>query len=375
MKLLSFFNHTRPEPLIHIEISAKRLRDNLAMFREKSGKEVAPVLKSNAYGHGLYEVANALEKEPAPFWVVDSHFEAEFLRHKGFKKKILIAGFVRTQTVLESTLKNVSFTIGSVEQLRDLAKLATRTITLHLKIDTGMHRLGVLLPELEEALALIKASRPLELEGLMSHFASADTDEETTLRQIQMWNAIVSECKDVCDPVRYVHISATAGHKYISLAAANCTRLGLGLYGILPDSSMKGEFPVKPALSMYSILSSVKHVQKGGAIGYGGSYTAPKDMVIGTVPAGYFEGIDRRLSNKSVFLVAGIACPLVGKVSMNTATIDLNAVGAPKLGMEVELISNDASKPNSVCAHTEATDVIPYELLVHIPQHLKRKVI
>jgi alanine racemase len=363
----------RAEPLISIHVDAEQLRTNLRIFSERSGKQVAPVLKSNAYGHGLVEVAYALKDMQLPFLMIDSQFEAEVLRGKNIKVPLLVAGFVRSETIAASRLRDVSYVVGSLDQLRRLAQHVRRRTSVHLKIDTGMHRLGIGLGEIEEALSILRESGPLVLDGLMSHFSAAENDNEKTMRQIQMWNAIVAECKDVCDPVRYLHISATAGHRFLSEAAANATRLGLGLYGILPEPSMQADFPVRPALSMTTLLASVRRIKAGDSVGYGNAFRAPEDMTIGIIPVGYFEGLDRRLSNKGSVRIGGTSCPIIGSISMNMAAIDLSAIAEPAIGMEVEIFSADPEAVNSIENLSRLSGMIPYELLVHIPQHLKRK--
>jgi alanine racemase len=146
--------------------------------------------------------------------------------------------------------------------------------------------------------------------------------------------------------------------------------LGLGLYGISIIDNPK--INLRPALSMQTVISGVKAIQKGDAVGYNNTFIAPKDMLIATIPAGYAEGVDRRLSNIGKVEVNGILCPIVGRVSMNISTIDVSNVSQVKLGDSVTIISNDNSSPISVNSIAKICNTIPYEILVHIPAHLRR---
>ena len=155
-----------------------------------------------------------------------------------------------------------------------------------------------------------------------------------------------------------------------SQSTHNLARLGLGLYGISIIDNPK--INLRPALSMQTIISGVKSIKKGDSVGYNNTFTAPRDVLIATIPAGYAEGVDRRLSNIGQVEVNGILCPIVGRVSMNITTIDVSNVSQVKLGDSVTIISNDNSSPISVNSIAKICNTIPYEILVHIPAHLRR---
>ena len=398
------------EPLIRVEISKSRLIHNLHEFRKIAPKDahgnpqIAPVLKSNAYGHGLIEVANALQHEHhIPFFIVDSYFEAIALRAKGFKHHILIIGYTRPETIRNSNLNNVSFTVTNLETLRAIAlqkidrfestggkigfrspllRLRPKLVHIHLKIDTGMHRQGILPEEIDEAINLLEhdgaGKRPVILEGITSHLCDADNHDETfSESQIHLWNKIVERFRHEFKSLKYVHLSATDGHRMTHDISANVSRLGIGLYGISQNPAINEQLNLLPALEMKTIITGVKNLKEGESVGYGNTFKAKENMKIATIPVGYFEGMDRRLSNNGSVLVGAnrVSCPIIGRVSMNIISIDVTKAVDVKVGDEVIAVSAVSSDQNSIVNIAKKCATISYEIAVHIPAHLKRIVV
>jgi alanine racemase len=360
--------------LITIYIDKSAILHNLQEYRQAYPElEFAPVLKSNAYGHSLVSVARILDSQKLPFLIVDSYYEARLLRDYNIKSPILIIGYVEANIILQSKLSKISFCITSLEQLRCLSYSKNR-LNLHLKIDTGMHRQGIMSSELDEAIKIIKQNPNLNLQGIASHLADADNSKSSSVKkQLKNWEQIQKRLTQAFTNITYTHISATAGVIHTkSNNAHNLARLGLGLYGISIINNPK--INLKPALSMQNIISGIKSIQKGDTVGYNNTFIAPRDMLIATIPAGYAEGVDRRLSNTGQVEVNGILCPIIGRVSMNITTIDVSNVPQIKLGDTVTIISNDNSSPISVANIAKTCNTIPYEILVHIPAHLRRVV-
>ena len=357
--------------LITIYVDKKDILDNLATYRQAYPEiEFAPVLKSNAYGHSLVPIARILDSQRLPFLIVDSYYEARLLRDNNIQTPILIIGYVEPQIMLRSRLPKISFCITSLEQLQQLAR-SQRQLNLHLKIDTDMHRQGVLVSELEQAIQILKNNNNLHLEGISSHLADADNIESKSVpKQLKNWTKARDIMRQNFPTINYSHISATAGVLHTDENTHSLARLGLGLYGIsLADNP---RIKIKPALSMQTMVSGIKKISKGDTVGYNDTFIAPHDMLIATIPAGYAEGIDRRLSNKGQVEVNGILCPIIGRVSMNITTIDVSGVPAVKLGDTVTIISDDNASPISVNNLAKTCQTIPYEILVHIPAHLRR---
>lgn len=356
-------------PIITVEINKRRLLDNVQALREIAPQwQIAPVLKSNAYGHDLVTVAGIVEETSPAFICVDSYPEAETIRHAGIKTPILIMGFTPTPTIRAGRLSKTAFTITSLEQLREIADAS---VTIHLKFDTGMHRRGIEPSALQDVLNVITEAS-CAVEGIMSHFAESEKASDVTKRQISEWNALVAQCKTLLPDVKYYHLANSGGFAYHDKIDANVGRTGLAMYGINPGN-LKCE--LQPVLEMKSIVTEVRTLHAGESVGYSGTYTATRDIKTAVIPVGYFEGLDRRLSNKGIYTAGSATLPIIGRVSMNMSCCDASA--APKLtyGDTITIISADATQANSVVKMAEICETVPYELLVRIPAGLRRVVV
>lgn len=384
------------EPLITVSLSRSHLIHNLHEFMKIAPRgTVAPVLKSNAYGHGLIEVARIIEaerqsdgrakKDRIPFVIVDSFFEAVALRAARIRTPILIIGYTRPETIARSRLKNVSFTITSIETLKHIAEYepswfpwSGNRITIHLKIDTGMHRQGILPDELAQIDDILDMNPEIILEGICSHFADADgADPSITESQIHVWNRLVKHLHEQYSSLKHIHISNTDGHRYVHECHATMSRLGLGLYGLADGTSFSPALDLQPVLRMDTIVSGIKKIHRDDAVGYGATFKAPHDMTIATIPVGYYEGLDRRLSNIGTVLVGDdrVPCPIVGRVSMNITIIDVTHISEIATGTPVTVISDVSTDPNSIVNMARTIHAIPYEPVVFIPATLKRDIV
>ncbi len=379
MKILQYLRHLKNKfssyrPTIEVVISRAHILHNFHAFKKMyPALQFAPVLKSNAYGHGLVPVAKIMAAQDIPFFVVDSLYEAGLLRAAGIKEKILVIGFTPVENILSCRHKKVSFAITSLEQLQQLAAHVQRATTIHIKIDTGMHRQGILPEKISTAIAVIKKNSALHLEGLCSHFATAHCVDKTfSEQQIVVWEAAVTEFKKEFSAIQFFHLANTAGAYFAPRATCNVVRLGIGLFG--KNESPHTEMDLQPTLRVETVVSGVKKLRAGEHVGYNNAFTAPHDMTIATIPAGYFEGIDRRLSNCGTILVGGVECPIIGDVSMNITTIDITHAPHIKLGDAAIVMSDIRSDKNSLDAISKMIGEIPYVVLARIPQHLRRRI-
>jgi alanine racemase len=388
------------EPLITVEISRSRLVHNLNEFRKLApkpafapGGAVAPVLKSNAYGHGLLEVAGILENKKKkgdgqiPFFAVDSYFEAIALRSDGFKPALLIIGYTRPETIARSRLKNVAFTVTGMETLEHLPQENRRMMHIHLKVDTGMRRQGIMPEQADRAIEIIKGNNSIVLDGICSHLCDADdVDESFTESQIHVWNHTAKKFRATFhSSLKYTHLAATDGHYFGHDIDANVSRLGIGLYGLSENAVLTAKLDLQPVLTMKTIVTGVKRLKEGETVGYDRTFKATTDMTIATVPVGYFEGVDRRLSSGPDGAPNGfiqiepkhvgskrVPCPIVGRVSMNITSVDATGI---KIGDTAIVISNNTADPNSIVSMAQKCGTISYEVAVKIPAHLKRVVV
>ena len=362
------------EALVELRISRDAILHNLNAFKSiRTGVAIAPVLKSNAYGHGLTLVGGILADQETPFFCVDSFFEARALRADSINTPLLVIGHTPLETMLRSSLRDVSFCIIGLEELRALASRARAGIRIHIELDTGMHRHGILPEELDDALSLIRSSHRLELEGVYSHLADADTPESPlNAEQIVRWNAAAERVRAAMPSVRYFHCAATAGSAHLPHMTGNVMRLGIGLYGINVSTE---PLDLRPALEMTTRITSLRTVPEGETVGYNATYRAAVPTRIASIPAGYYEGVDRRLSNKGFVYVREIPCPIVGRVSMNITSIDVSDVPNVHAKDTVTVISKNPADKNSIEQIAATCATIPYEILVRLPAHLRRSVV
>lgn len=363
---------SRRNPLITVSIAKDAILHNLHSYQSSYPEQkIAPVLKSNAYGHGLVLVAELLDKEDIAFLMVDSLYEARKLRRAGIRSRIVVMGFVRPEHIADSTLTDIAFAIVDIEQLREVCRLAHRPQTLHLKLDTGMHRQGILPSDLAEAVSLIKECPHVHVSGVATHLGDADNaDTAFSEKQLRVWDDCVEMLKESFPKIQYFHAAATKGARFSATHHMNVLRLGMGLYGF--DTSPRNGPALQPALSLHSSIVSIREIPAGDSVGYNATFTAARSSLIATVPAGYYEGLDRRLSNCGQVLVDTVPCPIAGRVSMNMCSIDITEAPQAARGSRVTLISSDPKDPNSVRELARLADTTPYVILTHIPEHLYR---
>ncbi len=358
--------------LNRIEISSSALIYNYRYLKNLGKLPVAPVLKSNAYGHGINLVAKFLDPLKVPFFCVDSLFEAYELQKLKIKTPVLIMGYVDPESLHVKELP-FSYAVFTKEMLSGIKKYQPRA-GIHLYADTGMHREGIAIEDLAD---FVREAQKLNLriEGLMSHLAMGDKpnnkDTKKQIAEFQRARTIMNRL-GICP--KYVHLSASAGMLKIKEVRnlSNVARSGLALYGI--DPSLKGN-RLKPVLKFTSTVAQIKEISPGEKIGYDFTFTATKRMKIAIVPAGYNDGVDRRLSNTGFMLVKNKPCQILGRVSMNITIIDVTGIPGAKAGDEVVIFSNRNGDKNSLVNISRATGIIPYELLAHLPPTTKREMI
>lgn len=347
------------------------LKHNLNLYKKTCPEQaVCPVLKSNAYGHGLTLVAKALDDEKAPFFIVDSLYEAYELKKARIKTPILIIGCTHPDNLKGRRLP-FHFSVFNKESADVFAKMGT---PVHIKVETGFSRMGFSLEELRDHLPSFKKNK-LNIEGIYTHFADADNPEnKKTEDQMKRFQEAVTLVKEAGFNPKWIHCGNSAGAPKINNSGTNMMRLGLCLYGIpvLEPSDAFYIEGLQPALELESTLVSIKTLQKGETVSYNGTFTADKDMTIGVVPVGYYEALPRTLSNKGFIEVNGTQCPILGRVCMNMCMIDLSHAEA-KLFDPVIVYSRITAQKNSVLNQSATAEMIPYELLVHISESVARR--
>ncbi len=360
------------QTLNKIEISKENLLSNfkyLSSLNEQAPSsrskkvKIAPVLKSNAYGHGLTEVARILAESnissKIPFVCVDSLYEAYELSKAKIKTPILIMGYTDPENFKVKKLP-FSFAVFDIESAKILNE-CQKGSNVHIFVDTGMNREGISLAELPKFLEQLKKLTNIKIEGLMSHLASAD-DVSDSLNKVQIKNfkkALEILKKHGFKP-KWIHLLNSDG--LLNSDIGNLARVGLALYGISRDPNLK------PVLSLKTKIIQIKRLNTGNRVGYGGTFTAKKPMTLGVLPLGYYDGVDRRLSNKGFVQINKLRCPIIGNVSMNITTIDLSKIRNPYIGQEVNIYP-------SIETAAKISKTIPYDILASLSASTKRVIV
>lgn len=339
-----------------------------------TGIKVAPVLKSNAYGHGLTLIGKELDNKNAPFFCVDSLFEAYELSKAKIKTKILVMGYVSPKSLNTKKLP-FSFAVYDFQSARVLNKYQ-KGAKIHIFVDTGMHREGVSLGELAEFVDYINSKTTLRIEGLMSHFGmAAKPNSSLTRKQVDNFQKAQKILKDKGVKAKFIHIAnseALLNNAHYKGKLGNTARVGKALYGICKEDKKN---KLKPVMTLLTHVAQVKKLKKGERVGYDFTFTANDDLKIAILPIGYNDGIDRRLSNKGFVEVRGKLCKIIGRVSMNITIIDVTQVKDIRENTKAILFSQNPKAKNSISSSAELCDTVPYDLLVHFSPVMKRVLI
>lgn len=303
------------------------------------------VVKADGYGHGMVAVAERALGEGADWLGVALPQEALALRDAGVSAPVMLLGYTEPEAygrLIEADVRITIYTPGQGEALAVAARAAGKKAKVHLKVDTGMGRIGFLPgKQAEEEIIALASTRGLELEGCFTHFARADEDPEESWRgQFDTFRAFLGRLRGCGIEFPIVHCANTAAGMRDAAARMDMWRIGIGLYGIYPSAEAKawGLIDLEPALSWKSILSHVKRIPAGYGVGYGHLWTAQKETLIGTVPMGYADGYFKLFANRSHALVNGNKAPVVGSVCMDQIMVDLTQAPEAMPGDEVVLL-------------------------------------
>ncbi len=371
--------------LTWLEIDARAIQHNLRAFKKKVGKNslLMPVIKSNAYGHGFLEVAKLCAKsgEVDRLCVASLDEALTLIKARIIEKPILILSFYELdkEKIAEAIRSGVIFTVYSKEQALFLERIAARqkrSVRVHLKIDTGTSRVGVLPEQVGAFVKNLVALRSLVLEGVWTHLAASESDSEFTKEQVSVFNSVQQELEPLYPSITQWHVSCTAAIMLTKKTRTTAVRLGIGLYGLYPSPATKQRISLRPALSWYTRLLQVKIVPKGTSIGYDRTFVTQRKTVLGIIPVGYYDGYDRLFSNQAKVIVRGKKCSILGRICMNLSMVDLTTVtGNIAAGEIVTLIGG---KPKSCITADYLASVaktINYEIVARINPVLPRIVI
>lgn len=366
----------------YLEINLENLKNNVKNLKSllKSETKYMAVVKSNAYGHGLVECAQAASEAGANWFGVVYLDEAMKLRKAGIVKPILMIKSVSVQDARQAANQDISVPIISLVQAHEIADIQfDKPLKVHLKIDTGLNRLGMENSEIESAVKVLKSNTNIVIEGIYSHLASVEEgDMDYTDFQIKNFNESIKIIEELGYKDIIKHLAATSAILLKPEAHFDMVRCGIGMYGLWPSADNKEAFGrddfLLPVMSYKTSIDQIKEVKAGEKIGYGCTYEAEKDMTIGIIPVGYYEGIDRGLGDMGEVLVGGVRCPIVGRVCMNLSIIELKTEsGKSKAGQEVTVIGKSGEEEITAEELADLLGTINYEVVARIPECVERK--
>ncbi|PKM51841.1 MAG: alanine racemase [Firmicutes bacterium HGW-Firmicutes-7] len=365
---------------VFAEINIDYIEDNLKAIKDYVGhnKEVMVVIKADGYGHGAIPIARQLYEAGIDYIGVATIQEAIALRKYKIDIPIVVLGYSPVdeyENLVEYDIIQTVYKYSMAKGISDVAAKAGKNAKIHIKIDTGMMRIGFF-PDSSTVDTIIKMHTlpNLEIEGLFTHFSQADgEDENFTIKQINMFDNFISNLEEKAVKIPKIHASNSAGMIGYKNAHYDIVRAGIALYGLYPSPTMdSSKLILKPSLSLKSNIIFLKEVEKGVPISYGGTYITSKRCKIATIPVGYGDGYPRSLSSKGRVLIRGQYAPIVGRICMDQFMVDVSDIDDVCEGDEAVLIGNQGEATISVEEIAEIDGTINYEIVCQLGKRIPR---
>lgn len=363
---------------VYAEIDLDAMTSNITQIMNKmQPAKVMAVIKADAYGHGALRTVKELSSLGVYAFGVATAEEAITLRREGVTQPILILGYVFESSFDELIINNIDFTLFDLEtavKLQEHARKLRRTVLVHIKVDTGMGRLG--LQPNDEGIAVIKEIdlfKNIKIDGMFTHFACADSKDKTSVnRQISVFSDFVEKVRSAGVELPVVHCYNSAAVMEFDKPLFDMVRCGIIIYGLKPSPEVCGSgLALKPVMSIKSRVTYVKKVGKGFPVSYGSTFVTDKETEIATIPVGYADGYPRLLSNKGRVIVNGRYAPIIGRVCMDQFMVDVTGFGV-KRGDTVILMGSDGDKCVSAEEIGDISGRFNYELICDINKRVPR---
>jgi alanine racemase len=363
------------------EIDLSALRENLAWIRHRVGPgvKIMTVVKADAYGHGLKQIAALLMQSGTDIFGVANLAEAQAIRSVGPGWPILMLGACLPDEVEMAVRDGVMPTISTLEEAKQFSGAAAglgKTVLAHIKVDTGMGRLGVDFRQAQELIERVGRLRAIKLHGIYTHYASVEDDRAFSRRQRERFAQLVGALRTQGQTFESLHMNNSGALLLEPDTLCNTVRSGLLVYGVLP-STKRRVWPVlkkhlRPALAWKCRVSLVKTISKGTPLSYGGTFAAPKEMRVATITAGYGDGYSRAGSNRAQVLIGGQRCRVLGRITMDQMLVDVSRVPGVRAGAEVALIGRQRRQEIKVGELAEWCGTVPWEVLTNITYRVPR---
>lgn len=364
-----------------VEIDLAAIQMNIRSFKRHVGDEVKifAVVKANAYGHGAVLVAKAALEAGATRLAVHRLTEGIELRQAGLTAPILVMGYTPpagAQAMVEWDLTPSCITSEFAQAFSTQAAANGKIMPLHVKVDTGMSRYGLFPAEVIPFLTAVSELPGIKIEGLFTHFATADSNDQTwVLQQIATFNQVIAAVRSTGMEVPIIHAANSATTMKLPQAHYNAVRPGISMYGMNPSSDWEPVFELHPALSLKSTVSRVRELPAGAGVSYGRTFVTSRPTMAALVPVGYGDGYHRILTNKGVVLVRGQRAPIIGRVCMDQFVVDVTGIPGVAQDDEVVLVGRQGEERISAEEVGRLAGSINYEVTTGLLPRVVRKYI
>ena len=365
-----------PRAVAYVDLSA--VEDNYRAIKTllSPGVKVLCVVKADAYGHGAVEVARRLEASGAEYLGVATIDEGMELRESGITAPILIMSGIfpwdDAALAFKSRLTPVVYDSATLDRIGEEGERREEGLRIHLKIDTGMGRLGFSVDDIPDLIERIKGMRSVCLEGLMSHFSASEKRNEYGLKQVELFRKAIGLVREAGLGPEVIHMANSGAVANYPDAHFTMVRAGINLYGSYPSSELGGKISLAPVMKFVSKISLLREFGAGQALSYGGTYTTGKNTRIAYVPVGYADGYPRALSNRGSVLIRDRRCDIVGRICMDWLLADVTSLDGIEVGEEVILLGRGDTETITADEIAELTGTIPYEVLCRISKRIMR---
>lgn len=365
---------------VWLEVDLDAIAHNVRIIKQVVGKntQIIAVVKANAYGHGAVEVSETLLENGVTMLGVGVIEEGIVLREAGIKAPILICGLTMNDQIEPLVMYNLTATVCQLKTIQILSRIASKNkkrARVHIKIDTGMGRLGIPTTDTLNFVKKISQMKNIEIEGIFTHFAATnEEDGNYTRRQFEKYEKALLELERERINIPLKHVANSAAILNSPSFHLNAVRPGIIIYGLFPWPETKRTVQLKPAAEFKTKIVFLKEVPAGKSIGYGRTYTTTKPTRIATLPVGYADGYSWLLSNNGEVLVRGERAPIIGKICMDLCMIDVTHIGGVQIGDEVVLWGKQGSRMVSVQEIAQRTGNIVYEVICMVDKERVPKV-
>lgn len=388
----------RIEPKTWVEIDQRNIIYNIKQFKKLIGQKVKlmSVVKSNAYGHGLIEVAHIAEKNGVHWLGTDSIDEALKIRQAGIKLPVLVLGYTLHSRLKEALIHNISLVIYNIETLRAMSEIKSKNkFIIHIKLETGTSRQGVLPNHVSKLIEVIKNTSNIIIEGVTTHYANIEdtTDHTYAQKQLDVFNKIVTKIEGLGIDINLKHTACSAATILYPETHFDMVRIGISQYGLWPSKethvlaklnesgsqlSIKNKlaaFNLKPVLTWKAKIAQIKEIKSGTMVSYGLTEKVTKNSKIAIIPIGYWDGYDRKLSSIGNILIKGQRCKVLGRVCMNMMVVDVSNINNIKVEDEAVILGKQNKEEITVEEIAQKTGTINYEVITRINPLIPRIVI